>query len=114
MQEHQERKFPTKNDSKTKTITSYLFTIFFYWHLFLISLLTTTISPTLLWAQEKAPPALNTRPGFFSNIPAEIASPWTTKARTWLLAGTALTTSILILEKAIHYPRIDKLFCNVT
>jgi hypothetical protein len=34
----------------------------------------------------------------FKNIPGELASPWTTKARPWLLAGSALSLGVAFSE----------------
>ena len=41
---------------------------------------------------------------FFRNIPSELASPWTTKARPWFLAGVATTVGLVILEDQVVDP----------
>lgn len=39
-----------------------------------------------------------------SSIPSELASPWTTDARPWLIGGVAATTLLLLLEDHISDP----------
>ena len=53
----------------------------------------------------------STRPSEFSgdpnpltSIPSDLATPWTTSARPWLLAGAAATTVLWILEDRIDDP----------
>ncbi len=42
--------------------------------------------------------------GAFATIPGELASPWTTSARPWLLSGAATTGLLLVLQKEIVDP----------
>lgn len=51
---------------------------------------------------------LNAEESFVKPIPAEIASPWTTKARPWLLGGAAATLGLVIFEDQIIDPTQDE------
>lgn len=71
----------------------------------ILTILSGGIFPPLAFATTNTPNVSgNGSHGFFSNVPSELGSPWTTKARPWLLAGTGITAALLIFEDQLVDP----------